>query len=265
MNTENKPIVVVTGGAGGIGQVQCEVMARDGWFVVVADINIEKAREVAEKCGGYAQHIDILDAENVEATAASIEKEIGPVKAVLHAAATFDLLNPVEDTPIEHFDRIVSLVHRGTYLVAVAFGKRMAGRGNGSFVAFSSWNGIRSARMHAYSSAKAAVNLLVESMAMEFGRSGVRFNAVTPGVVGTERVLTRIKNGERYTANPIEMTALGRLVTSEEVANAAAFLASDRASGISGANLIVDCGTVISQAWQMFGGVPGPRDRTDGR
>jgi enoyl-[acyl-carrier-protein] reductase (NADH) len=57
------------------------------------------------------------------------------------------------------------------------------------------------------------------------------------------------------------MTALGRLVTSEEVAEATAFLLSDRASGITGANLLVDTGTTISQAWNLFGGVPGPRER----
>ncbi len=263
MTDASKPVVVVTGGAGGIGQVICTTLAAEGWSVVVADINVEGAEQVAESCGGVARRIDILDAANVAAVVDDIEANVGPIAAVVHSAATFQELKPVEDTAIEDWDRIVSLVHRGTYLVSAAFGKAMASRGKGSFVALSSWNGLKSARMHAYCSSKAAVNLLMESMAMEWGRSGVRFNAVSPGVVMTERVAERIRTGARYTANPIEMTALGRLVTSEEVANAVAFLASDKASGITGANLLVDTGTVISQAWQLFGGIPGPRATGD--
>lgn len=263
MSGQNNPIVVVTGGAGGIGHVICESMASEGWKVVVADINLEKAKEVAESCGGIGMGLDITDADSVAATVAAIEKEVGPVKAVIHSAATFQVLKPVEETDISEWDRIVSLVHRGTYLVSVEFGKVMASRGSGSFVALSSWNGVKSARMHAYCSSKAAVNLLMESMAMEWGRSGVRFNTVSPGVVMTERVAERIRTGERYTTNPIEMTALGRLVTAQEVANAVAFLASDKSSGITGANLLVDTGTVISQAWQLFGGIPGPRADKD--
>ena len=151
------------------------------------------------------------------------------------------------------------LVHRGTFIVHVAFAKRMAARGGGSIVTLSSWNGVRSARMHAYCTAKAAVNLLTESMAAEWGRSGVRFNTVSPGVVMTERVAERIASGTRYTIPPPELTALGRLVTAREVAEAAVFLISDKASGISGANLAVDAGTLVTQAWGMFGGVPKAR------
>ena len=116
--------------------------------------------------------------------------------------------------------------------------------------------------MHAYCTSKAAVNLLTESMAAEWGRSGIRFNTVSPGVVMTERVAERIRTGTRYTVSPPSMTALGRLVTSREVAQAAAFLISDAASGITGANLAVDAGTLVTQAWSMFGGVPEPRTGT---
>ena len=259
MTVSEPPLAVVTGGAGGIGQVICRTLASQGWRVVVCDINVAGAQAVAAECGGLARRIDITDAEGIEAVAAEIEAGIGPIAGVVHSAATFGELKAAEEVSMADWDRITALVHRGTYIVSVAFARRMAARGKGSFVALSSWNGLRSARMHAYCSSKAAVNLLVEGMAMEWGRSGVRFNAVSPGVVMTERVAERIRTGTRYTTNPIEMTALGRLVTSEEVAESVAFLLSDRASGITGANLLVDTGTTISQAWGLFGGVPGPR------
>lgn len=252
-------IVVVTGGAGGIGQVICPTLAQEGWTVAVCDINLEGARAVAAGIDGHAFRMDITDPAGVDAVADQIETTLGPVAGVVHSAATFGELKPAEEVDIVDWDRVTGLVHRGTYLVSVAFARRMAGRGKGSFVALSSWNGLRGARMHGYCSAKAAVNLLVEGMAMEWGRSGIRFNAVSPGVVMTERVAERIRTGARYTTNPVEMTALGRLVTSEEVANAVSFLLSDKASGITGANLLVDTGTAIGQAWSLFGGVPGPR------
>lgn len=257
--SDKYPLAVVTGGAGGIGQVICRTLAEEGWRVAVCDINEDAMESAVETCGGRAFRMDITSPENVEAVANQIESEMGPISGVVHSAATFGELKPPEETDLVDWDRICTLVHRGTYLVTVAFARRMAARGHGSFVALSSWNGVRSARMHAYCSSKAAVNLLMESMAMEWGRSGLRFNAVSPGVVMTERVAERIRTGQRYTTSPVEMTALGRLVTSEEVANAVAFLLSSKASGITGANLLVDTGTVISQAWALFGGVPGPR------
>ena len=79
----------------------------------------------------------------------------------------------------------------------------------------------------------------------------------------TPRVAERMATGTRYTMSPPEMTALGRLVTSREVAEAAAFLISDKASGITGANLAVDAGTQVTQAWGLFGGVPGARAKTE--
>jgi NAD(P)-dependent dehydrogenase (short-subunit alcohol dehydrogenase family) len=254
-----RPLVVVTGGAGGIGRAICEVVVAQGWDVVVADINGDAAAQVAASVGGHAQVMDICDRDNVEAAADAIESRHGSVKALIHSAATFQELRPAEDMPIEDWDRIASLVHKGTFLVQVAFAKRMAQRGQGAIVTLSSWNAYRSARMHAYCSSKAAVNLLNESMAAEWGRSGVRFNAVSPGVVMTERVAERIRTGTRYTVSPIELTALGRLVSSHEVAEAAAFLISDKASGITGANLAVDAGMMITQAWSVFGGIPGTR------
>ncbi|MDI6028787.1 SDR family oxidoreductase [Corticibacterium sp. UT-5YL-CI-8] len=265
MNELLKPLAVVTGGAGGIGRVICEVMAEQGWRVVVADINEEQAYAVASSCGGHGHRIDIMDEKNVETEADAIEVAHGPVDALIHSAATFGDLQPAEETAIEDWDRITRLVHRGTFIVHVAFARRMATRGKGSVVTLSSWNGFRSARMHAYCTSKAAVNLLTESMAAEWGRSGVRFNAVSPGVVMTPRVAERIATKTRYTIPPPDMTALGRLVSSREVAEAVAFLASDKASGITGANLAVDAGTMVTQAWGMFGGVPGARPLAEAR
>ena len=103
------------------------------------------------------------------------------------------------------------------------------------------------------------VDALTEGMAGEWGRSGVRVNTVTPGTTLVARVVERIRTGQRYAVHPEKLTALGRLVEPREVAQAIAFLLSDTASGITGANLAVDAGMMVAPSWDMFGGVPAAR------
>jgi NAD(P)-dependent dehydrogenase (short-subunit alcohol dehydrogenase family) len=149
---------------------------------------------------------------------------------------------------------------RGTYLVDVAFGKRMAQRGQGAIVNLSSFNSKRAAPMHAYCSAKAGVESLTEGMAGEFGRSNVRVNTVTPGTTLVPRVVERIRTGTRYAVPLDTLTALGRLPQPREVAQAIAFLLSADASAITGANIVVDAGMMVAPSWAQFGGVRPPRN-----
>jgi len=168
-----------------------------------------------------------------------------------------------EQLPIETWDRIVDSSYRNAYVACVEFGKRMAAHGAGAIVNISSMVGQRPNHGHAYYSAKAAVNALTEGMAGEWGRSGVRVNAVSPGFVAVPRMVEQIKDGKRYAISPVEMSALGRLVEPSEVAESIVFLVSDRASAISGANLAVDAGVLATNGWIVHGGVPPARPRRD--
>jgi NAD(P)-dependent dehydrogenase (short-subunit alcohol dehydrogenase family) len=252
-------VVAVIGGASGIGEATTALLAEQGWRIVVCDIDAEAATTVARRSGGHGVAMDVTDADSVEQAAAVIEAEHGPVDGVAMCAAIFQARRPPEETPIEDWDRIVAVCLRGTYLVDVAFGRRMAKRGRGSIVNLSSFNAHRPAPMHAYCSAKAGVEALTEGMAGEWGRSGVRVNTVTPGTTLVSRVVERIRTGQRYAVHPETLTALGRLVEPREVAQAVAFLLSDNASGITGANVAVDAGMLVAPSWAMFGGVPASR------
>jgi NAD(P)-dependent dehydrogenase (short-subunit alcohol dehydrogenase family) len=261
MNSDGttKQTAVVIGGGSGIGAATSALLAEQGWRVVVCDVDPEAAGTVARSCDGHPVQVDVTDAQSVERAAGTIESEFGPVGGVAMCAAIFQARRPPEETPIEDWDRIVSVCLRGTYLVDVAFGRRMAKRGRGSIVNVSSFNAHRPAPMHAYCSAKAGVDALTEGMAGEWGRSGVRVNTVTPGTTLVARVVERIKTGQRYAVHPATLTALGRLVEPREVAQAIAFLLSGTASGITGANLAVDAGMLVAPSWEMFGGVPAAR------
>jgi len=254
-------IAVVVGGSSGIGEATCLQLAADGWKVIVADVALDRAQQVAQACGGAAVACDVRSAGAVRQSAAAIERDHGPVEALVMCAAVFEELKPLEDKTIEEWDRVVEVGYRGTYLVNAAFAPRMAGRGRGAIVNLSTYGALISTPAHAYGSMKAAVTKISENMAGEWGRSGIRVNTVSPGTTLVPRVAERIRTGHRYAGHPGDYTALGRLVETSEVVAAIAFLVSDRASGITGINLVVDAGALVAQGWAVFGGVPPARPR----
>ena len=254
-------LAVVIGGGNGIGAATCTLLHARGWRVVVADIDLAAAGAMARQCEGYSLAIDVLDAQSIADAAATIETAYGPIYAMVNSAAIFAPQQAPELLPIDTWDRIVQSGYRGTYISNVEFGKRMATQGAGVIVNISSMVGQRPNHGHAYYSAKAAVNMLTEGMAGEWGRSGVRVNAVSPGFVAVPRMVANIREGKRYAVSPVDVSALGRLVEPSEVAESIAFLLSDKASAITGANLTVDAGVLATNGWVVHGGVPPARPR----
>jgi NAD(P)-dependent dehydrogenase (short-subunit alcohol dehydrogenase family) len=252
-------LAVVIGGASGIGAETARVLHRRGWRIAIADIEMVPAQEVAAACGGFATQVDVLDAESIRAAARAIEGYCGPVHGLVNSAALFQKLEPPESYPLAYWDRIVAANHRGTYVSIVTFAAAMARTGGGAIVNISSMSGLTPSASHAYASSKAAVNSLTVSMAAEWGKSGVRVNAVSPGFVAVPRMLENIRQDGRYVVSPVAVSALGRLVEPEEVAEPIAFLLSDRASGITCANLVIDAGVLAAQGWTVHGGVPPAR------
>lgn len=255
-------LAVVLGGANGIGAATAALLSRRGWRVVVADIDAQAAALTANTLvDADSAHVDVLDAQSIADAAQAIESRHGAIHALVNSAAIFQPQMAPEAMPLGDWQRIVDSAYRGTYVACVEFGKRMASRGAGAIVNISSMVGQRPNHGHAYYSAKAAVNMLTEGMAGEWGRSGVRVNAVSPGFVAVPRMVAQIAEGKRYAVSPVEVSALGKLVEPSEVAEAIAFLLSDKASGITGANLAVDAGVLACNGWVVHGGVPPARPR----
>lgn len=254
-------LVAILGGANGIGAATATLLAHRGWRVVVADIDEAAAAATAQSLGGDSVHVDVLDAQSIADAAHTIETRHGVIHGMVNSAAIFQPQMAPELLPIDTWDRIVHSAYRGAYVACVEFGKRMAAHGAGAIVNISSMVGQRPNHGHAYYSAKAAVNMLTEGMAGEWGRSGVRVNAVSPGFVAVPRMMAQIAEGKRYAVSPVEVSALGKLVEPAEVAEAIAFLLSDKASAITGANLNVDAGVLATNGWVVHGGVPPARPR----
>jgi len=249
-----RKIAVVIGGGNGIGEATCRLMHDRGWSVVVADKDRAACERVAADLDGFAITVDIGDPADVESMAGRIEEAWGAVTALVVAAAVFQDVLPPAQLPMEVWDRTLQINLTGTYAANRAFGTRMAERGHGSIVNIASIAAIASMPVHAYGTSKAAVVALTKNLAGEWGRSGVRVNVVSPGSTLVPRVAERIRSG-RYSAHPGEFTALGRAVEPNEVAEAIEFLASERASAITGVNLVVDAGWDIAATWAQHGGI----------
>lgn len=249
-------IAVVTGAASGIGRSCAELLAHRGAKVVLVDRDLKGASRVAEAIGGHVRQADVSAKAEMTAVASSIEVEIGPVDFVVaNAGIIQNEPSPPERLDVALFDSIMAVDLRGVFLTCTAFGGYMAKRGKGSIVNIASVAGMRSVPLHAYGPAKAAVIHLTQTLAAEWGRSGVRVNAISPGYVLTPIIEAAIASGLRDAKVMEQNSALGRMVMPVEIAKAVAFLLSDDSSAITGINLPVENGWLVTGSWHTYGGL----------
>lgn len=248
-------IIVVTGGASGIGEAVCRLFADRGATVVVADRDGAGAGALADELSGRSVSVDVTSEEAVRDVANGIEADIGPVDVLVTSAGITQPPLPPEEFQQSAWDHVLDVDLRGTWLSATAFGHHMAVRGRGSIVTIASIAGMRSMPLHAYTPAKAAVIAMTADLAAEWGRSGVRVNSVSPGYTLTPLLQDQIDKGMRDTTTLAGEAALGRLVHTEEVAEAVYFLSSNAASAITGVNLPVDAGWLVTPSWHTYNGI----------
>jgi NAD(P)-dependent dehydrogenase (short-subunit alcohol dehydrogenase family) len=256
MSADSKRRVsVVTGGASGIGAACARELALSGDHVIVADRDLERARTIADEIGGQAYNLDVGDETSVDACAALIERECGAVDVLVNSAGIIQVPLRPHDMQMSVWDDVVRVDQRGTYVACIAFARAMIARRSGNIVNIASVAGMRSMPLHAYAPAKAAVIAMTECLAAEWGPSGIRVNAVSPGYTLTPALKNAIDRGERDVSSLTANAALRRLVDPTEIAQAVAFLASNTASAITGINIPVDCGWLAGTSWSTYGGL----------
>lgn len=255
MKSATRRVSVVTGGASGIGAACARELAANGDFVVVVDRDLTNANAVTAEIGGRAYAADVGDERGLEACAGTIERECGQVDVLVNSAGIIQVPVRPYDLPIAVWDDVIRVDQRGTYVACLAFARRMIERKRGSIVNIASIAGMRSMPLHAYAPAKAAVIAITECLAAEWGPSGVRVNAVSPGYTLTPALKNAIDRGERDVSALSANAALRRLVDPGEIARVVAFLASDAASAMTGANVPVDCGWLAGTSWNTYGGL----------
>ena len=243
MNT-NSQTALITGGTSGIGRAVANKLASLGIHVLVVGRNVERGEKtVAEirATGGKADFIsedlrDASSARNVAKKAIEIGK--GHVDVLINNAGIFPF-GPTDKTTEEEFDRVYAVNLKAPFFLVAELAPLMAKRGKGAIVNVSTMVAdFGMSGLSLYGSSKAAINLLTKSWAAEYGRSGVRVNAVSPGPTRTEG--TEVM-GESLNQLAAQAPA-GRPATADEIADAIVFLATDNSSFIHGANLAVDGG-----------------------
>lgn len=247
-------ITLVTGGASGIGAACVKHLIHIGHAVVVMDLPSS-----ASNCDPLAKGFvacDVTDESALKAALVHIENTHGPVSCLVNSAGILQHRLPPDQLSMQEWEQVLNVDFRGTYLCCSIFGYAMVQRKHGAIVNLASIAGMRSNPLHAYAPAKAAVISMTAGLAAEWGRTGVRVNAVSPGYTRTEALQAAIDRGDRDPKDLMSQAAMGRLVEPHEVAVAVAFLLSPEATAITGINLPVDAGWLAGSTWQTYGGVP---------
>ena len=245
-----RKMLIVTGAGSGLGAAIAQAAAVAGWRVGVLDLDGSAARDVAKRIGpeSVALQADIAQETSVQEALeqfAQATSSAAPDALVCNAGIV--RFGPLLNASLEDFRQVVDVNLTGTFITARAVARRMIEAGqHGSIVTVTSMNGVAPGpNSGAYGSTKAAVALLTQQMALEWGPFGIRANAIAPGLINAG-MSEPIYADDEIRARRESSVPLRRLGAAEEVAAAALFLLSDAASYISGTELLVDGGVTMS-------------------
>jgi NAD(P)-dependent dehydrogenase (short-subunit alcohol dehydrogenase family) len=243
--------IFITGGASGIGLAIAESALQRGWRVVAADRDqdsLAKQRESFPNPDGALrfEELDVTDEASVVMCMERCEAEHGPITGVVNSAGAFGLL-PMSETDVEQFRRILDVNVLGTFIVAREAARRMIPRGAGAILNIGSVVGhIGVAGRVAYGASKGAIGTMTQSMAAELAPSGIRVNAIAPGLIRTDR--QRAIHSEASQAAWLANTPQGRYGLPSDVAHAAIYLLDASLAGyVTGQILAVDGGFLSSK------------------
>lgn len=239
---------LITGASGGIGSAIARALASEGYLLMLQyHTNVAAAQALANEIqagGGMAGIIcaDLASPEAVKAMCSEVTRQLGTVDLIVNNAG-LSRRSLVQDIAEADWDEMLNVDLRSAFLVDKYLLPGMISRQRGCIIHVSSVIGVYGASYESsYAAAKGGLNALTKSMAKELGPSGIRVNAVAPGCIDTT-MLAMLDAEERMEL--ADRASLGRLGSPEDVANAVAFLASDKASFITGQILGVDGGFVL--------------------
>lgn len=237
--------VLVTGATGGLGTEICRRLAAEGAVVALADLPsaaLEDTRAGLPGGGHLALDLDVSDEEQWRAAVALAEQRLGGLDVLVNNAA-IGSIGTVEDEEREQWDRVMSVDATGVWLGMKHAGPLIERTGGGAIVNVASILGSTGGLGNsvAYHAAKGAVRTMTKNAAIHWATRGVRVNSLHPGFIETPQLLERYAGSERHRAM-LANTPMGRLGRPEEIAGAVAFLGSDDAGYLTGAELYADGG-----------------------
>ena len=251
MNRLAGKVAIVTGGSRGIGRAIAELFAREGATVVICGRKQESLDQVANELSGLAGRVSPVAChvgrlEDLERLVDRVTREFGKIDILVNNAGTNIAQGPALEMSDAQFDKMVEVNLKSAYRLTRLVAPGMCGRGSGSIVNITSIAGLRPQfQSLLYSMTKAALIMLTQSYALELGPSGVRVNAIAPGLVETTLSEYYWKDESRF--QPLmERQPIKHLGQPMEIAEIALLLAGDEASYLTGQTLVVDGGRLLS-------------------
>jgi NAD(P)-dependent dehydrogenase (short-subunit alcohol dehydrogenase family) len=253
-------VAVITGGTSGIGRAAVHLFVAEGARVVIADIQDDKGKRLAEELGASAAyvHADVSREADIEAALDHALQKFGRLDCLFNNAGFPGVGGPIEAILADAYDNTMGVLLRGVFLGMKHAAPIMKRQGAGSIISTASVAGLQAGHgPHVYSAAKAAVIHLTRSVAMELGESGVRVNCICPGGIATpifgKAFGLSDEAAERSVATMQAILAkiqpIQRAGLPEDIAKAALWLASDDSSFVNGQALVVDGGLTGGRMW----------------
>lgn len=254
MRLKNK-VVIVTGSASGIGKAIAERFTDEGARVGIADLDLSAAQKTAEKMApsALAVQVDVGEMASVEAMVEKVKTTLGPVDILVNNAGV-SYITPFHECSEELWDKTIRVNLKGAFNCCRTVIKDMLERSSGVIINMSSQSGkAGNSAYTAYCASKFAIIGLTQSLAVEYARSGIRVNALCPGVVFTPLWDNMVADyAKKRDIRPDEVKPyfeskipMGRLCSEEDVADAAVFLASDEALYITGQSINLAGGAIM--------------------
>ena len=239
MRLEDK-VAIITGGVSGIGESMVDLFAVEGATVIAADINENALDKADRKENVTAAKLDVSSDESWEQLAKEVIERFGKIDILVNNAG-ISSEKPFTDIKAEDWQLMMSINSFGPFAGIKHVAPLMAEAGQGSIINLSSYTAQIGQGFNHYSASKGAVRALSKAAATHFGRSGVRVNALFPGIIETP-MTAGLDKAKALVEQLVQATPLQRLGKPEDIANAALYFASDESSYITGAELIIDGG-----------------------